>query len=855
MTEPRNIVAFGGGRARTPPDIAQHGIKGAGVIQLDALGLPVPPGLIVTLGDRVPDGAELDELLDRIEQEVQALRASSAGLLSVRATTEIALPGMLETVLNVGMTSSRAEQCSADAASERWAWDCRRTLLQTLGASAAAIHAFYLEEEVALVKQQAGLRGAPDSALDGPMLRDAATRLEKLIAARAPWLDTNDPRAQLRSAVSAVLTSASSARVAKELARRQLSSLRIGVVIEQMVFGNRDTASGSGVSFTHDIATGAPEYLVRFSQHVQGEPDPKAPPTEIPDALSGIVASNPAISDQLRASLVTLQRSMPPGRLEFTVECGQLWFCELAPARLSPAAQVRVAVESVDASDPAQRASAVRRVDARKLDDMLHATAEPSASSAVIANGLRASPGAASGQLCFSAADALRRAARGEAVVLVRTETTPDDIAGMRVARAVLTTRGGSTSHAAVIAVQMGLPCVVGCTAVRIDTRAQLLEVGGHRLGPSDAVTVNGSTGEISIGALLLRKPEPSEWLGTLLEWADDLANLDVYANADRPEEIDVARKLGARGLGLVRTEHMFLDGDRVDTMRGVILAPNAVTRAAALAALEAQQEDDFVALLRAAGPWPVCVRLLDPPLHEFLPSDDENIGPLAASLGVAETELRRMIHRLQESNPMLGHRGCRIGITAPAIYDTQVRALLRAVIRVRAEQPIGRIEVLVPLVIDAGEARELGRRIRGAAQEHGVTIAVGAMLETPRSCLMAGEIAKHVDTLSFGTNDLTQTTLGISRDDTSMFLPSYLASGLLTADPFAHLDRSVLELMRIAVDRARAANAAIRIGICGEHAGDVASLASLIGLVDYVSCSPWRVPTARLALGQAATR
>ncbi len=860
----RDIVTIGLGEATAACDVDVFGRKGAGLIRLDRLALPVPPGVVVSLGAPLrPPGEEPDPegeaLLDAIVAATAHLPTGEATdgfppLLAVRASADVALPGVLDTVLNVGLTRELTAQLCARPELARRTLDSRRHVLHGL-ATAAGVHPFYLDEALASARRA---RGVPDAASDADIpvdvLRDMVARLEGVVAQHAPGVADADADEQLRIALRGVLSSGDSGRTRRALARRGLERLRIGVIVQRMVAGNAGEESGSGLARSHSSESGEPGLRGEFATDSQGEQQVAtfrfggAHRDEPPSFFAPLRAT---LDEQVRRLAEDAGR---PVRVEFTVERGTLWLCQCTALELSPAAQIRVAVDRAEAAG--DRALALRAVPEATVRGLLHPVVDVDSERRVIAIGLAASPGAAAGTVALDADEAIARSSAGEDVVLVVEETGPDDVMGMRAARAIVTARGGTTSHAAVVASQMGTPCIVGCSALRVDTVAGIARFGNYGVHRGAAITVDGTRGEVSLGAVKVRAAGMTDALDRLLGWADELAAVEIRANADRVEDATLALRLGARGVGLARTEHMFLDGARLDAVRAALLASTPSAREEALAALAGQQEHDFAALLRAVWPHPVAVRLLDPPLHEFLPRQAPEQRRLAEKLGMSPEELARTVARMREANPMLGHRGARVGVTFPALYEAQAQALASAARTVVAEGGRGRIEVLLPMVTSGPEVALLTDRLRATIESHAgeaaALFAWGALLETPRSCLMAGEIVQHVDLISFGTNDLTQTALGISRDDTSAFLPAYQRAGLLPTDPFVELDACVLELMDLAIDRARAANPGIRVGVCGEHAGDPASIAAIGARVDVLSCSPWRVPVARLAAARA---
>lgn len=855
-------------------DASLVGAKAARLIAARGSGLPVPHFFVLdrALASRLasddPGVDTLSELDNRLRSgiaELERLTQRRFGdpvaplLVAVRGSSVQGVPGAIESVVNVGIDDEVCAGLQRATGDARFAVDAFRRYVEAAATAVLGVHPFYLEEELEAAKEARGLRGRSDDELDAEGLADGLRRYRAMLTDRGLTPLSSDPWRTLATIVVGVARSWHATRAVRARARaRATDAPSFGIVVQSMVFGNLGADSGSGAAGTHDPTTGAPQPWVRFAPRCQAADLRSAAlasqsldQAALQPALSPAVATLADVLDRLSGS------SDSPQRVEFVVERGRLWLLQVSDLQVRGAAIVRVATDRVETAGWS-RQRAVDAVDPATLGEITFPTLDPDAATDVLTVGLPASPGAASGRLAFSADEAEARALAGEAVVFVRTETGPDDVRGMRASAAVITSRGGATSHAAVLAVQMGRPCVVGCSHMRVDPAARRVTMGSRSFGPDDVVTVNGTRGEVIAGAIPVRAPAPSPELDRLLGWADELRTIDVRANADRPGEVRLAMELGASGIGLVRTEHMFLDGERLRLMRAVIAAPRAAQRERAVAELTHQQARDILELLAAADGAPLAIRLLDPPLHEFLPTGAAEIDALASDVGSPVSEVRRAVERMRERNPMLGHRGARVGITSPAIYSGQVRAICSAIDEHARQGGRPDVELLFPLVSNARELQALrnasdavvATELRGGAARP----RVGAMIETPHACLAAGEIAALVDFVSFGTNDLTQTTWGLSRDDTATFLPQYLAAGVLEHDPFTTLgDGAVLELMRIASARARAANPLIRVGICGEHAGDPASLRLLrTGVVDSVSCNPWKVPVARLALAQS---
>jgi pyruvate,orthophosphate dikinase len=832
------------------------GGKGAGLAEMTVLGIPVPDGFTITTDAcraamasdaALPDGllAEVDEHVARLERRTgKRLGGGDDPLLvSVRSGAAVSMPGMMDTILNLGLSRAGVDALAASTGNERFALDSYRRLVQMFGEVVEGIEAHRFEDALAERKHERAVRD--DVELDADDLRWLAARFEDTFARETGRPFPQDPRAQLERAIGAVFASWENprAQVYRRL-NRIPDDLGTAVNVVQMVFGNRGEGSGTGVCFTRDPSTGERVPYGEFLENAQGEDVVAGIRT--PEPLERLRERMPAAYDQLRATMERLERHYRDVQdIEFTVEDGRLYLLQTRSAKRTAKAALRAAVEMVGEGLITQD-EAVARIDPAQLDQLLHPTLDPEADVEVAATGLNASPGAACGAVVFDADTAAARGAAGERVILVRWETTPDDIHGLAVAAGVLTAHGGMTSHAAVVARGMGKPCVAGCDALWVDAAQKLARIGEHELHEDDLLTIDGSTGRVILGEVPLVAASVDERFETILGWADDARRLRVRANADTPEDAVRARELGAEGIGLCRTEHMFMADDRLPVVREMILAETEEERRVALDRLLPLQQADFEGILTAMAGLPVTIRLLDPPLHEFLPSLDET----------TDERVRRRIRALAEANPMLGTRGCRLGIEHPEIYEMQLRAIFRAARAVDG----ARVEIMHPLVGFAEELRRLRALTEAIAREEGqgVEYLCGTMLELPRACVRADEIAPYADFFSFGTNDLTQTTLGFSRDDAEgKFLAVYLARGVLAENPFECLDEEgVGELMRIGVERGRAERPGLKLGICGEHGGEPGSVAFCHELgLDYVSCSPYRVPLARLAAAQAALR
>ena len=834
------------------------GGKGIGLAEMTQLGIPVPAGFTITTdacraymsasGD-VPEGLD-----DEIARHIAALEErtgkrfgddSDPLLVSVRSGAAVSMPGMMDTILNLGLNDVAAAGLGASTGNSRFALDSYRRLIQMYGEVVDGVDGHRFEQALADLKAARGVSQDVDLTPDdlGELVDTFNAIYGEATGKRFP----QDAREQLRRAYRAVFDSWNAPRAqVYRLTYDIPDDLGTAVNVVQMVFGNRGESSGTGVCFTRDPATGEKRLFGEFLLNAQGEdvvagirtPEPiERMHDRMPEAFDQLVET----LDRLEAHYRDLQD------IEFTVEEGTLYLLQTRTGKRTAAAALRAAAEMVD-EGLISREEAVARIDPGQLDQLLHPMIDPDAKVDVVARGLNASPGAASGAIVLDADTAEVRGRAGEDVILVREETTPDDIHGLIQARGVLTAHGGMTSHAAIVARGMGKPCVAGCEELSIDTASGVVTIGRHELREGDVITIDGGSGNVIIGGVRLVPPAIDKNFGTILGWADELRRLRVHANADTPEDVAKAREFGAEGIGLCRTEHMFMAEDRLPIVREMILARDEEERRGPLERLLGMQQGDFEGIFEAMAGLPVTIRLLDPPLHEFLP-------PLEEATSEA---MRDRIRQLHEANPMLGTRGCRLGLQFPEIYEMQVRAIVRAARAVSertGEAPL--VEIMHPLVgfrEELARLRELTERV--AAEEPSVAYLCGTMIELPRACLRADEIAEEADFFSFGTNDLTQTALGFSRDDAEgKFLTYYLEHGILEQNPFEVLDEEgVGDLMRIAVERGRGAKPGIKLGICGEHGGEPRSVAFCHRLgLDYVSCSPYRVPLARLAAAQAA--
>ncbi|MEA3015772.1 MAG: pyruvate, orthophosphate dikinase [Sphingomonadales bacterium] len=883
----RTVYRFGGGITDGEAgNKALLGGKGANLAEMASIGLPVPPGFTISTamcaiyhaqGESFPDSlrAEVAEGLRHIEGVAGKSFGDAADplLVSVRSGARVSMPGMMDTVLNLGLNDATVEGLAAISGDPRFAWDSYRRFIQMYADVVLGLDHGRFEEALEIAKEDKGVH------LDTEL---AAGDWQRLVGAYKALVEElwgrpfpQDVQEQLWGAIGAVFGSWQSERAK---VYRRLNDIPgdwgTAVNVQAMVFGNMGETSATGVAFTRNPATGerchygeylvnaqgedvvagirTPQYLTRRARELAGA---QAPSME--ESMPAAFAELARVFDLLERHYRDMQD------IEFTVERGKLFMLQTRSGKRTAKAALKIAVEMA-AEGLISEEEAVLRIDPSALDQLLHPTLDPDAPRNVVAKGLPASPGAACGQAVFDADTAERFAALGEKVILVRTETSPEDIHGMHAAKGILTARGGMTSHAAVVARGMGRPCVSGAGTLQIDHAARRMRVGDHEVAEGDTITIDGSTGEVMLGAVATVQPELVGDFGTLMVWADRARRLRVRTNAETPNDCRTARQFGAEGIGLCRTEHMFFDAARITAVRQMILAQDEKGRRAALAKLLPEQRSDFEEIFRIMAPLPVTIRLLDPPLHEFMPQNEAEFATVADVAGTSVDVLRRRADDLHEFNPMLGHRGCRLGITFPEIYEMQARAIFEAAVAVAGETGEAPVpEVMVPLVATSAELRIIraliDRTAKAVFAEKGrsVDYLVGTMIELPRAALRAADIAAEAEFFSFGTNDLTQTTLGVSRDDAARFLTVYVEQGIYARDPFVSLDiEGVGELVSLAAERGKGARPGLKLGICGEHGGDPASIAFCheTGL-DYVSASPYRVPIARLAAAQAALR
>ncbi len=880
------VYGFGGGSAEGRADMKSLlGGKGANLAEMSNLAIPVPPGFTLTTeictyyyknGQTYPADLEAQVMaaLARVEEIIGLKFGNDSDplLVSVRSGARASMPGMMDTILNLGLNDRSVEGLAARSGDPRFAYDSYRRFIQMYGNVVMEIDHDRFEDILEEHKRERGLKLDTDLSADD--WRAVVTQYKAMVEKTLGKPFPQDVHDQLWGAIGAVFGSWMNQRA---ITYRRLHDIPetwgTAVNVQSMVFGNMGDDCCTGVCFTRNPSTGDNEFYGEFLVNAQGEDVVAGIRTPQQLTIAGREAQSsplpsmeevmPAVFKELNAVRHKLEAHYTDMQdMEFTVQRERLWMLQTRTGKRTTKAALKIAVDMAR-EGLITRKDAITRIDPAALDQLLHPTLDPKAPRTLLARGLPASPGAASGKVVFSADDAEAWVRdRKEKVVLVRIETSPEDIGGMHVSQGILTTRGGMTSHAAVVARGMGTPCVAGAGEIRVDYAAKTLTVAGRTVGEGEIITLDGATGEVFLGAVATVQPELTGDFATLMEWVDTIRTLKVRTNAETPNDAATARRFGAEGIGLCRTEHMFFDPTRIIAMREMILAEDEAGRRTALAKLLPYQRQDFIDLFQIMQGLPVTIRLLDPPLHEFLPHTDAEIAEVAAAAGTDPATVKARNAGLYETNPMLGHRGCRLGITYPEIYEMQARAIFEAAVHVSRET--GRTvipEVMIPLVGAKRELDILKEAVVGVAEAvftesaYRVDYHVGTMIELPRAALLAGEIAETAEFFSFGTNDLTQTTFGMSRDDSGPFLAVYRAKGIYDRDPFASLDQQgVGELIRIAAERGRKTRPGLKLGICGEHGGDPASIAfcQRTGL-DYVSCSPYRVPIARLAAAQAA--
>ncbi|MGW8190201.1 pyruvate, phosphate dikinase [Sphingomonas hankookensis] len=881
------VYRFGGGVSDGGSgDKTLLGGKGANLAEMASIGLPVPPGFTIATtmctryyedGETFPDSLR-DEVATGIAH-IEGITAKKFGdhadplLVSVRSGARVSMPGMMDTVLNLGLNDQTVEGLAAVSDDARFAWDSYRRFIQMYSDVVLELDHGRFEEALEIAKEDRGYYLDTDLTADD--WRALVAQYKDIVVELWGKPFPQDVHDQLWGAIGAVFGSwqADRAKVYRRL-NDIPGDWGTAVNVQAMVFGNMGDTSATGVAFTRDPSTGANAYYGEFLINAQGEDvvagirtpqylttaaraAANAKPLSMEEAMPDAYAELAAVFDRLERHYRDMQD------IEFTVQQGKLWMLQTRSGKRTAKAALKIAVDMAE-EGLISREEAIARVDPQALDQLLHPTLDPKAARDVLTKGLPASPGAASGIAVFDSDTAERRSNAGDAVILIRTETSPEDIHGMHAARGILTARGGMTSHAAVVARGMGRPCVSGAGSISIDAKAGVMKVGSREIREGDIVTIDGATGEVMAGAVATVQPELAGDFGTLMEWADGVRRLKVRTNAETPLDCRTARDFGAEGIGLCRTEHMFFEQSRITAVRQMILAEDEAGRRVALDKLLPEQRSDFVEIFEVMVGLPCTIRLLDPPLHEFLPHEEAEFAEVAQAAGIEVEQLKRRAAELHEFNPMLGHRGCRLGVTYPEIYEMQARAIFEAAVIVAeksGEAPIP--EVMIPLVGTKRELELMKTVVDKAAEAvfadkgRRIEYLVGTMIELPRAALKAGEIAEAGQFFSFGTNDLTQTTLGVSRDDASRFLGAYVEKGIYARDPFVSIDvEGVGELIELAAERGRKTRSDIKLGICGEHGGDPASIAfcEKVGL-DYVSASPYRVPIARLAAAQAALK
>ena len=881
------VYRFGGGVSDGGSgDKTLLGGKGANLAEMASIGLPVPPGFTIATtmctryyedGETFPDSLR-DEVATGIAH-IEGITGKSFGdhadplLVSVRSGARVSMPGMMDTVLNLGLNDQTVEGLAAVSDDARFAWDSYRRFIQMYSDVVLELDHGRFEEALEIAKEDRGYYLDTDLTADD--WRALVAQYKDIVVELWGKPFPQDVHDQLWGAIGAVFGSwqADRAKVYRRL-NDIPGDWGTAVNVQAMVFGNMGDTSATGVAFTRDPSTGDNAYYGEFLINAQGEDvvagirtpqylttaaraAANAKPLSMEEAMPDAYAELAAVFDRLERHYRDMQD------IEFTVQQGKLWMLQTRSGKRTAKAALKIAVDMAE-EGLISREEAIARVDPQALDQLLHPTLDPKAARDVLTKGLPASPGAASGIAVFDSDTAERRSNAGDAVILIRTETSPEDIHGMHAARGILTARGGMTSHAAVVARGMGRPCVSGAGSISIDAKAGVMKVGSREIREGDIVTIDGATGEVMAGAVATVQPELAGDFGTLMEWADGVRRLKVRTNAETPLDCRTARDFGAEGIGLCRTEHMFFEQSRITAVRQMILAEDEAGRRVALDKLLPEQRSDFVEIFEVMVGLPCTIRLLDPPLHEFLPHEEAEFAEVAQAAGIEVEQLKRRAAELHEFNPMLGHRGCRLGVTYPEIYEMQARAIFEAAVIVAeksGEAPIP--EVMIPLVGTKRELELMKTVVDKAAEAvfadkgRRIEYLVGTMIELPRAALKAGEIAEAGQFFSFGTNDLTQTTLGVSRDDASRFLGAYVEKGIYARDPFVSIDvEGVGELIELAAERGRKTRSDIKLGICGEHGGDPASIAfcEKVGL-DYVSASPYRVPIARLAAAQAALK
>ena len=892
MADHKYVYFFGAGKAEGAADMKNLlGGKGANIAEMTNIGIPVPSGFTITTevctyfyGNGRTYPAELKAQVAEALAKVEAVMGAKFGdpanplLVSVRSGARVSMPGMMDTVLNVGLNDETVKGVIAKTGNERFAYDAYRRFVNMYSDVVLGVKAAHEKEEdpfEVILERKKHARGVKlDTELSAQDLKELVAEFKAMVNERLGKPFPEEPMDQLWGGISAVFESWN---IPRAKSYRQIHDIPedwgTAVNVQSMVFGNMGDDSATGVAFTRDPSTGENYFYGEYLTNAQGEdvvagirtPQPINRTKPVPEGMRTLDEEMPELYKQLAGIRDTLEKHYRDMQdIEFTIQQGRLWMLQTRNGKRTPAAEVKIAVDMVG-EGLIDKPTAIKRVEPEKINHLLHPMLDPKAKRVKIAAGLPASPGAAVGQVVFSASEAEAWAADGKKVILVRVETSPDDIRGMNVAEGILTSRGGMTSHAAVVARGMGTPCVAGCSEIAVDYANEQFAAGGVVVKQGDWISLDGSKGEVYQGQVAKVEPQLTGDFATFMDWADEIRTLGVRTNADTPHDASVARNFGAEGIGLCRTEHMFFEGQRIKAVREMILSDDIETRQKALAKLLPMQREDFVGIFRAMDGLPVTIRTLDPPLHEFLPhvDNDKDIDGLAADMGLSAAHIKAKVESLAEMNPMLGTRGCRLGLSFPEITEMQARAIFEAACQVAKEGVKVIPEVMIPLVGHVNELKLQKAIVVRVAEEvmaaAGVQVdyLVGTMIELPRAALTADQIAQEAQFFSFGTNDLTQTTFGLSRDDTGKMLAEYVASGILPKDPFVSIDEEgVGQLVSIGVERGRSINAKLKIGICGEHGGDPDSVdfCHRVGM-NYVSCSPYRVPIARLAAAQAALR
>ena len=881
----RYVYTFGNGVAEGNASMKNIlGGKGANLAEMTSIGIPVPPGFTISTDtcvyfyqhqNQYPEG--LNEEVEKALEKTEKIMGRRFGdpenplLFSVRSGARVSMPGMMDTVLNLGLNDDTVKGIIQQSGNERFAYDSYRRFIQMYGNVVMGIDGEKLEILLEEAKEKKGVR--LDTELEAQDLKELVVLLKERIRELTGSAFPEDPQAQLWGAISAVFNSWNNQRA---ITYRRLNNIPdhwgTAVNVQTMVFGNMGDDCATGVAFTRDPSTGENYFFGEFLVNAQGEdvvagirtPQPINNVGKTDDSLPSLEEVMPDLYRQLVEIYQKLEKHYRDMQdLEFTIEKGKLWLLQTRNGKRTSKAAIKIAVDMVN-EGLIDKKEAVLRIDPQQLDQLLHPMLDPDAPRDFLAKGLPASPGAASGEVVFSADEAEAMNEEGKPVILVRVETSPEDIHGMHASRGILTARGGMTSHAAVVARGMGKCCVAGCGDIQVDYTAEFFKVGDKVVKKGDIITLDGSTGEVFLGAIPTIEPALTGEFGTFMEWVDGFRRLQVRTNADTPHDSTVARNFGAEGIGLCRTEHMFFEEDRIMAVREMILSDDLPGREKALAKILPMQKSDFLGIFTAMNGLPVTIRLLDPPLHEFLPHTDQELKALAQSMGVPFETLKERTAALHEFNPMLGHRGCRLGISYPEIYIMQTKAIIEAACELVKEKQLDIIpEIMVPLVADIQELKILKEKIIAVCDEtisrYGISLKymIGTMIELPRAAITADEIAEEAEFFSFGTNDLTQTTFGLSRDDAGKFLKEYIDQGIFARDPFVTIDiDGVGALVEMGVSKGRQTRPNLKVGICGEHGGEPASVefCHRAGL-NYVSCSPYRVPIARLAAAQAALK